>query len=119
MAMKPLVFPPYPVHQGTVHVSQSRIQGRLVKASIVVDPAPQDWIEHARQVLQRFVRLQMDAPAVDGLPHRLCRFIADPWREGDKAEFIPIKRQVPTEPGNPVLRCQYRKFLSPMGSEAW
>jgi hypothetical protein len=34
-------------------------------------------------------------------------------------EFIPIKRQVPTEPGNPVLRCQYRKFLSPMGSEAW
>jgi hypothetical protein len=34
-------------------------------------------------------------------------------------EFIPIKRQVPTEPGNPVLRCKCRKFLFPMVTEAW
>ena len=34
-------------------------------------------------------------------------------------KFLPIKRQVPTEPGHPVLRCQCRKLLSPMGSKAW
>ena len=37
----------------------------------------------------------------------------------EKVEFIPIKRQVPTEPVNPVLRCKCRNLLFLMGSEAW
>ena len=34
-------------------------------------------------------------------------------------EFIPIKRQVLTEPVNPVLLCKCHKLLFPMVSEAW
>jgi hypothetical protein len=40
-------------------------------------------------------------------------------RAEETDEFIPIKRQVPIEPENMVLRCKCRKLLFPIVSEAW
>jgi hypothetical protein len=91
MAMQPLVLPSDPVPHGTVHGSQSRRHGSLVKASIGVAPASQDWMEHAGQGLQRLGRLQLEAPAVERLAPRLGRLVADARRAGEPALTVAVR----------------------------
>src|SRR5256886_1722419 len=50
MASQPFVFPHRPPDQDLIQVTKGGIHGRLVKASVVIDPATQNRIEQPRQV---------------------------------------------------------------------
>ena len=90
MATKPLVFPACPVDQGTVHVSEYRIQGRFIKPTIVVDPATDHRIEHARNVLNGLARFQMNPPVPYPIAHGLGGLIAGTGSEVDEKLAITI-----------------------------
>ena len=46
MVPKPLKFPHCPSDQYPVQMAQGWVEGRFVKAPIVIDPAPNFWTEH-------------------------------------------------------------------------
>src|SRR4029453_6206489 len=52
-----------PSDQNPVHMLERRIEGRLVKPAVVVDPSPEYRIEHPGEVLQRFVTARVQVPA--------------------------------------------------------
>ena len=87
-----LILAPHPTNQGSVHVHEYLIQFRFVKAPVIVNPAPDDRVEHPRQIFKGLVRLQMHAPVMNRLPHSLFRFITDCWGEIDEVLAISVLR---------------------------
>ena len=53
------------------------MQGGLVEPTVVLDPAPKDWVPHVCQVVDGFVAPQINPPAPHFLSHPLRRVVAD------------------------------------------
>jgi hypothetical protein len=62
---------------------------RLVKAAIVIEPAPDRWIAHTHNILQRSVRATRQVPAAYRLTDLLQGLGADSWTEIGKS-FVPF-----------------------------
>ena len=100
--LEPFVFPHGPSHEKAIEVSEDRVQGRLVEAPVVLNPASKNRIPHARQVVDGFVTPQIDPPVPHLLPHPLCLVIAHRWCEADEVlaplVFRPARaKRVPEE----------------------
>jgi hypothetical protein len=92
MTPEPLVFPPGPPDQQDVEMAENRIQRGLVEPAVVLNPAAQDWIPHAREVIDGLVAPRVESPAPHRLPHRRRRRTADAWSEVDEALAPSILR---------------------------
>ncbi|MDO9041258.1 MAG: hypothetical protein Q7U64_02800 [Desulfocapsaceae bacterium] len=75
------VFPRRPHDKAAIETFQGRVQGRLVIATIVVDPTLDDRIEHPSQILQLLVAPQRPVPASQGFPDDLGSLVANRRRE--------------------------------------
>ena len=73
-------------------MSEDRIQCRPVEPAEVLNPTAQDWIPHARQVIDGLVAPQMEMPAPYLLAHLLCCLAAHRWSKIDEALAPPILR---------------------------
>src|SRR5713226_8687616 len=51
--------------------SHRRVKRRAIISPVVVDPAPDNWIEHPRQIVDRFVTALLQLPATKLVPDRL------------------------------------------------
>src|SRR6266508_1476013 len=96
MSSQPLVFPHGPSSQELVEVAKGWIQGGLVETTEVLDPATQDCIPHARQVVDGLVATQGDSPAPHLLSHLGRRSVAHGRSEAHEELPPPILR--PTRP---------------------
>ena len=116
-------------------MSKDRIQGGLVEPTVVLNPAPQDWIPHACQVVDGFVTAQVDLPASHLLAHPLRRFGANCRCEVDEelaeavlrpsgAKFVPKEGELLVGIlGLPIIiltvdnPCLFRMRFQPASSE--
>ena len=74
MSLQPFVFPHGPSDQQAVEVAKDRIQGRLVEAAVVLNPAAKDRIPHVGQVVDGLIATPREVPTSHLLPHpRRCR----------------------------------------------
>src|SRR5215813_13439102 len=88
MPCEPLVFAHHPSDKIPVHVLPYGVHRGLVELTVIVRPAPQDWIKHSRQVIQRMFILQLDVPTPYLLPQRfLC---AAAYRRGEVDVAPPL-----------------------------
>src|SRR6516165_9865068 len=96
MPSQPLVFPHGPTSQELVEVAKGGVQGGSVEATVIPDPATQDGIPHARQVVEGLIAPQGDSPAPHLLAHRLRRVVAHGRSEAH--EELPPPSLRPTRP---------------------
>ena len=92
MPFEPFVFPHGPSYEEAIEVSEDPVQGRLVEAPVVANPAAKDRIPHARQAVDDFVTPQIDSPVPHFLPHPLRLGIAHRWCEADEIPAPPVLR---------------------------
>src|SRR5215471_10262625 len=85
---EPLVFPHGPTNQKVVEMTEDWVQLGLVEAPVVQNPAAQDRIPHARQVINGLVAPHGQSPAPHLLAHLGHRLRAHRRREVDE-ELAP------------------------------
>ena len=81
MPSQALVFAHQPARQVGVHMFPDGRPRRSMELAIVLLPAPENRIEHSREIGQLLVALQLQMPPSDGLPHGLAGRATDRWRE--------------------------------------
>src|SRR5216683_2172819 len=69
MPAKAFVLPHGPADQKLVEMVKDRVQSGPIEASVVLNPATEDRIPHARQVVNGFVAPQGQPPAPHLLAH--------------------------------------------------
>ena len=94
---EPFVFPHGPSDQVRVEMAKHRVQGGLVETPVVLNPAPQDRIPHACQVVMALSTLQGKLPAPHLLSHPRRRLLADRRTEVDEVSTPSILRSTSTE----------------------
>src|SRR5439155_9486187 len=88
MPAEAFVFPHGPADQKVVEMTEDWVQRRPIETSVVLNPAAQDRIPHARQVVKGFVAPQGQPPAPHFLAHLGRRSRAHRRREVDE-ELAP------------------------------
>ena len=73
-------------------MAQRRIKCRLIVATIVVDPTPDDGIEYSCQVVDRLVHSTAQLPVTNRCTDRLGRGVTDTGTEVDEEFPPPILR---------------------------
>src|SRR5713226_5738088 len=84
MPAKAFVFPHGPANQKLVEMAKDRVQRGPIEAAVVLNPATQDRIPHARQVVNGLVAPQGQSPAPHFLAHLGRRPRAHRRREVDE-----------------------------------
>src|SRR3989442_3263226 len=92
MAAQSLVLAGRPQHEFAVQVPQRRVQRRLVEDAVVVYPAANLPVKHARQVFQGLVAARWQLPTADFLTNALAGFGAHARTEVDEVLAPPILR---------------------------
>src|SRR5260370_39470211 len=69
MPAKAFVFPHGPADQKLVEMAKDRVQRGPIEAAVVLNPATEDRIPHARSVVNGFVAPQGQPPAPHLLAH--------------------------------------------------
>src|SRR6266849_5078234 len=85
---KAFVFPHGPADQKLVEMAKDRVQRGPIEAAVVLNPATEDRIPHARQVVNGFVAPQGQPPAPHPLAHLSHRVRAHRRGEVDE-ELAP------------------------------
>src|ERR1700730_16526493 len=106
MSFEALVFRHRPLRQTQIEIAKRRIKGRLIKTTIVRDPAPDNRVEHSRQVVDPFVHATAKLPVANFLSYRFCRRVADAGTEVDEVLAPAILR-----PSSPKSVAQIVEFL--------
>jgi hypothetical protein len=88
------VFPHGPADQKAVQMTEDGVQCGSIKAPVVLSPAPEDPIPHARQVIDGFVARRGHAPPPHALTHLGRRSRPHRRREVDN-ELAPSIRRPP------------------------
>src|SRR6266568_1305804 len=102
MGAQSLVLPLGPSDEILVHASEKRIQPGLVEASVIVDPALHDLVEHVCKVTERFVTATIDSPAPQLATHCFKSVVAHRRQEvGKEFASLPFReartKRVPQE----------------------
>src|SRR5208337_3809682 len=87
------------------------IHRRFVKASIVVDPPSQNRIEHSGNVQKIFIRLQLQIPVSDRLPHGLAGLIANTGSEVDEELAVSVLGPAWTKGISQKVKLCFRKLV--------
>src|SRR4051812_4708805 len=90
MAAQPLVLAGRPQYEFTVQVPQGRVQPRLVEDAVIVHPAANLPVKHARQIVQCLVAAHWQLPVTDFLSNALAGFGAHARTEVDEVFSPPI-----------------------------
>ena len=93
-------------------MSHDRIDRRLVKAPVVVDPTSQNRIEHSGYVQKFFIRLQLKTPLPDGLSHGLAGLVADTGSEVDEELAISVLGSAWTKGISQKIKLCLRKLAA-------
>src|SRR5579864_7384442 len=88
MPAKAFVLPHGPADQKLVEMAKDRVHSGPIEASVVLNPATEDRIPHARQVVDGFVAAQGQPPAPHFLAHLRHRVRAHRRGEVDE-ELAP------------------------------
>ena len=86
------IFPGGPPGKNIVQGLEDWVKGRLIEATVVVNPSPDHGIGYPGQIVQGLVRLPMHAPLPHGFAYRFCRLIADGRTKTDKESTPAILR---------------------------
>lgn len=92
VSLEALVFSHRPTRKASVQIAQRRVKRRLIVTAIVRNPAPNDGIEHTRQVVDPLVNTATKLPIANFLSDRLGRRIAYTGTEVDEEFSPPILR---------------------------
>ena len=92
MSPQLLVFPVGPSGQRAIQLPHWRIQRRAIIPPVILEPAPDDRIEHARQIFDRLIAAQMQLPAPNLRPYGLPRLVRNRRAEVDKVLAKAILR---------------------------
>ena len=88
MATQLLVFLLGPEGQISVQFAHRRVKRRAIISPIVMDPASDNWIEHPRQILDRFITALRQLPAPKFVTDRLRCLVLHRRTEVD--EELPL-----------------------------
>ncbi len=88
------------------------IQRRFAKASIVVDPPLQNWIEHSGNIPKIFIRLQLHIPMSDRLAHLLAGFVADCGSEVYEELAVSILGSAWTKGISQKIKSRFGKLVT-------
>ena len=86
------IFPGGPPGKNIVQGLEDWVKGRLIEATVVVNPSPDHGIGYPGQIVQGLVRLPMHAPLPHGFAYRFCRLIADGRTKTDKESTPAVLR---------------------------
>ena len=85
-----LVFPFGPQGQVAIQLAHRRVERRGIKAPVVADPTPYDWVEHVGQIFDRLVTALWQFPATNFCSNGLCRFYRNRRTEIDEVFSFAI-----------------------------
>ena len=89
MAPKSSVFPHGPLGKDEVQRIKGFVNCRSVVAAVIVHPTPDDWVEHAGEVLKTLITSQMQPPTPYFISYCLGRLVAYRWIKAIEA-FTPV-----------------------------
>src|ERR1022692_3973564 len=92
MTAQLFVFPIRPMGQRAVQLTHIGIQRRAIVPPVKLQPAPDLWIEHPRQIFDGLVTASMQIPASNLLADRFPRFVGNGRAEVDEVLAEPILR---------------------------
>ena len=88
MATQLLVFLLGPEDQISVQFAHCRVKRRAIISPVVLDPASDNWIEHPRQILDRFITALRQLPAPKFVTDRIRCLVRHRRTEVD--EELPL-----------------------------
>src|SRR6516165_2013353 len=77
VSLEALVFSHRPTREASVQIAQRRVKCRLIITAIIRNPAPNDGVEHTRQVVDPPVNATTKLPVANFLSDRLGRSVTD------------------------------------------
>src|SRR5215475_15905026 len=77
VSLEALVFSHRPTREASVQIAQRRVKCRLIVMAIIRNPAPNDGVEHTRQVVDPPVNATTKLPVANFLSDRLGRSVTD------------------------------------------
>ena len=92
MSPQLLVFPIGPSGQRAIQLPHRRIMRRAIIPPVILEPAPDDRVKHARQIFDRLIAAQMQLPAPNLRPYGLPRLVRNRRAEVDKVLAKAILR---------------------------
>src|SRR5215831_18194413 len=97
VSLEALVFSHRPTREASVQIAQRRVKCRLIVTAIIRNPAPNDGVEHTRQVVDPPVNATTKLPVANFLSDRLGRSVTDAGTEVDEELSPPIFRSSGSE----------------------
>src|SRR5258708_18483083 len=88
MPSQAFVFRHRPTREASVQIAKRRIKCRFVVTTIVIQPTPNDGIEHPRQIVDPLINATTKLPVAKTLSDRFGSGIADSGTEVDEV-FTP------------------------------